>query len=565
MRVPARLAVLPLLCFSSEGAGGFGLNVQNTTGWGPPWADAILSRVADFVTCHGDYALCYYAQCSLRAEAGKWIQNATMTADCPCELHSGLYHVMINAILDESLWRSTREQCPMGALSCVFPNSAPVCARINAGSFIPGAHRISTFGLQHVLRHHRWPLALTECAADSYAGCMTAPCRLAADGKVAMCECPVFKGPFQVQDGNQCDLEAGMIPSGFAFQHAPNLTTSAMYSLVPTAECRSVAQICYESTLAQLQQVQIEDQLGCPGQHAASIHPGHCSEHGYPLGLGFDPIFSTVHISARVPHIPPPTELLERCEHRGKRYNLAGKRALIIATSHSVLGNSSCKTCKKTGVSSPEMTIPYLIFRDAGLNVTVATVQGGDVPVDTVAKYYTHWDIRFWDDATAVMAVKNTRAVALVNFTEFDAIYMVGGWGAAWDLGNSMILAEGITRAFAAGKVLGSVCHGALGFINAQKPDGSLLVKGKKMTAISNRQVQQLGIGKITPMHPETELRKRGALYAKRSGLLTDIDQSLVVVDGNIVTGQNQNSACETAQKMLDKFTGVLQETPLLV
>ncbi|CAE8591984.1 unnamed protein product [Polarella glacialis] len=104
-----------------------------------------------------------------------------------------------------------------------------------------------------------------------------------------------------------------------------------------------------------------------------------------------------------------------------------------------------------------------------------------------------------------------------------------------------------------AGKTLGSVCHGALGFINAKKAVGSLLVQGKNMTGVTDRQVFQLGIGKITPMHPEDELRKRGANYKARNGVLTDLDQSLVVVDGSIVTGQNQNSACETAQRMLDQ------------
>merc|ERR1711959_143695 len=101
--------------------------------------------------------------------------------------------------------------------------------------------------------------------------------------------------------------------------------------------------------------------------------------------------------------------------------------------------------------------------------------------------------------------------------------------------------------------VLGSVCHGALGFINAvQNKVG--LVQARNMTAVSNRQIEQLGIAKITPMHPETELRNRGAHYFANHGVFTDIDQSIVVEDGLLVTGQNQNSACETAQRMLDKI-----------
>jgi putative intracellular protease/amidase len=98
------------------------------------------------------------------------------------------------------------------------------------------------------------------------------------------------------------------------------------------------------------------------------------------------------------------------------------------------------------------------------------------------------------------------------------------------------------------------VCHGALGFIQARKPDGSLLVNGTNMSAVTDRQIEQLGIASLTPLHPEDALKERGAHFFATRGVLTDIDQSKVVVDGQLVTGQNQNSACETAQRMLDQI-----------
>ena len=161
---------------------------------------------------------------------------------------------------------------------------------------------------------------------------------------------------------------------------------------------------------------------------------------------------------------------------------------------------------------------------------------------------------RFWDDADAVQATLNSPPIANLDFEKYDAIYMAGGWGAAWDLGFSAVLGEGISKAFAKGATLGSVCHGALGFIKATKPDGSLLVNGTNMSAVTDRQIEQLGIAKITPLHPENALKERGAHFFAHHGILTDIDQSDVVVDGTLVTGQNQNSACETAQYMLDQL-----------
>lgn len=531
----------------------FELNVQNTTPWGPAWADAILSEVADFVPCRGPYALCFYALCQERQQTGDWVQGTFRTVDCPCSNHDGIYMVMINGILDKGLWQATRDKCPMGSVSCPMPNSAPVCDSINSGTFLGGSSRISAFGFD-TLKPSLWPLSVTQCDKGPFAACMTAPCKSAADGKSSICECPIFdKSEFQVQKSNACAPSDGSVPSGFNFQPTPP-ADAAMQVMFPEPTCQAVPQLCYESYGEQLQQLSLEDQVSCVGKHAVQLRQGRCADFGFDFSLGFDPVFSTVRIASKIPALPPPSEVLERCEKRGKVYNLRGKRALIVATSHDKLGAESCTTCKSTGAASPEMTVPFLIFRDAGVDVTIATIEGGDVPIDSVAKFYTHWDTAFWGDASAVAATKGTQPVSAVNFTDFDLVYMVGGWGAAYDLGYSEALGRGVTAAFAAGKVLGSVCHGALGFINALKPDGSLLVKGTVMTGVTNRQVQQLGIGKITPMHPEEELVKRGALYKASRGILTDIDQSLVVEDGNIVTGQNQNSACETAQKMLDKL-----------
>lgn len=116
---------------------------------------------------------------------------------------------------------------------------------------------------------------------------------------------------------------------------------------------------------------------------------------------------------------------------------------------------------------------------------------------------------------------------------------MAGGWGAAWDLGTSETLAAGISKAFGNNQLLGSVCHGALGFIKASTPEGENLCKGKHMTGVTDKQIEQLGIADLTPQHPEDELKKAGAIFECHHGLITDIFSNDVVIDGNIITGQN--------------------------
>jgi putative intracellular protease/amidase len=79
--------------------------------------------------------------------------------------------------------------------------------------------------------------------------------------------------------------------------------------------------------------------------------------------------------------------------------------------------------------------------------------------------------------------------------------------------------------------------------------NGSPLVEGKTMTGVTDKQVVELGI-EITPLHPETELRKQNANFVS-STALRDMFATYVAVDGNIVTGQNQNSSGETAQTLM--------------
>jgi putative intracellular protease/amidase len=130
---------------------------------------------------------------------------------------------------------------------------------------------------------------------------------------------------------------------------------------------------------------------------------------------------------------------------------------------------------------------------------------------------------------------------------------LAGGWGAAYDLGQSEELGKKISEAYyAETPIIGSVCHGALGLIQAKDKSGNLLIKGRDMTGVTDRQLKQLGVF-YTPLHPETELRKADVNYKHDSKFL-DALATITVVDkeNRFVTGQNQNSGHETAQKIME-------------
>ncbi len=234
--------------------------------------------------------------------------------------------------------------------------------------------------------------------------------------------------------------------------------------------------------------------------------------------------------------------------YSGPVYSLPGKRALVITTSQATLGEGG----KATGVFGSELTAPYYAFLDAGMQVDIASIKGGAVPIEPDSFLWllaAPSDKRYLKDPQARAKVQASLPLDTLELCQYDIIFLAGGWGAAYDLGTSARLGEQITQAWAAGRVIGGVCHGPLGLLLAKDVTGAPLVQGKRLTAVTDRQVKQLGITQ-TPQHPERELRAAGALFESRSALL-DPFANHTTVDGRLVTGQNQNAGVETAQTML--------------
>ena len=235
----------------------------------------------------------------------------------------------------------------------------------------------------------------------------------------------------------------------------------------------------------------------------------------------------------------------------GAAEHVPGAKALVIASSHGVLDIGVA-----TGVFSSELTVPYYRFLDADLSVDIASIQGGIVPIDPLSMKGTIRsadDDRMLADAQLRGKLMHSRAIADTDFAAYDIIFLAGGWGAAFDFGQSDVLAQRMSQAFAAGRILGGICHGPLGLLRARKPDGDLVVRGRRLTAVTDRQVQQLGIT-LTPMHPESALRAAGARFESSTHPLRDFFANHFIADGDLITGQNQNAGPMVARLMLERL-----------
>ena len=220
-------------------------------------------------------------------------------------------------------------------------------------------------------------------------------------------------------------------------------------------------------------------------------------------------------------------------------------KVLIVLTSHDKLGD----TGKKTGFWLEEFASPYYLLKDAGVQVTLASPHGGQPPLDPKsheADFLTDDTRRFENDQAAQDDLANTAKLAEMNVADFDAVFYPGGHGPLWDLHNdsdSIALIEGF---IAAGKPVAAVCHAPAVLLKAKDKNGNPLVKGKNVTGFSNAEEAAVELTDVVPYLLEDQLTAMGGVYQKVADW-----NSLAVVDGLIITGQNPGSSAAVAEALV--------------
>ena len=220
-------------------------------------------------------------------------------------------------------------------------------------------------------------------------------------------------------------------------------------------------------------------------------------------------------------------------------------KVLIVLTSHDELGN----TGKKTGFWLEEFAGPYYHLKDAGAHLTLASPQGGQPPLDPKSHEpdaLTDDTRRFEKDQAAQKELANTARLADMKVEDFDAVFYPGGHGPLWDLHNdkdSIALIEGF---IAAGKPVATVCHAPAVLLKVRDAKGDPLVKDKRVTGFSNSEEAAVELTDVVPYLLEDELVALGGKYQR-----VEDWNSLVVVDGLIITGQNPGSSVAVADALL--------------
>ena len=221
-------------------------------------------------------------------------------------------------------------------------------------------------------------------------------------------------------------------------------------------------------------------------------------------------------------------------------------KILMVLTSHDVLGS----TGRKTGFWLEEFAAPYFVFRDAGVQLTLASPRGGQPPIDPksdLAENQTPAMTRFKADALAQQELRNTRRLADMRAEDFDTIFYVGGHGPMWDLVDNPDSIALIEAFYNSGKPVAAVCHSPAVFHRVTYR-GEPLVKGKRVTGFTNEEEEEVQLTKVVPFLVEDELKRVGAIFEK----VPNWQPFAITDDRIIITGQNPASSTTAAQALLE-------------
>ncbi len=231
------------------------------------------------------------------------------------------------------------------------------------------------------------------------------------------------------------------------------------------------------------------------------------------------------------------------------------KRVLMVAANPGV----SPVTGWPVGFWWAEVTHPYWAFAEAGYDVDIVSPKGGDLGMDSYSdpedpSGYSASDILslgFKKSPTHAALLKGTKSIHEVDLAGYDAIFVAGGQSPMVTMIDDTDLHAFVARAYESGKVVAIVCHGACVLLKTRLSSGELLVKGKTWTGFANSEEAYADsfVGKrIQPFWIEEEARKIEGTNFIVSGMF----KPFAVRDGNLITGQQQNSGAAAAALVID-------------
>lgn len=243
-------------------------------------------------------------------------------------------------------------------------------------------------------------------------------------------------------------------------------------------------------------------------------------------------------------------------------------KVLLIASNPSI----SKQTGWPIGVWFAEVAHPYWAFMEAGYTVDIASPDGGELKFDSFsdpedASRYASFDylsLGFKKDPVRMEQVKNSLKLSKVNPNDYKAIFVCGGQGPMYTFIDNAELHKFFVDFYLTGKPAAAICHGTSILLRTKLPSGKFLVQGKKWTGFASAEEQYADnyVGmKIQPFRIEDEARK----MPDSKFVVGSPFSAFAVQDGNLITGQQQNSGLAAAALVIAELEKQRKNYPTYV
>ncbi len=216
------------------------------------------------------------------------------------------------------------------------------------------------------------------------------------------------------------------------------------------------------------------------------------------------------------------------------------KKVLMIVSGYG-LGD------KQPGYEFDEFSKAYSVFKQNGIAVDIASPKGGNVEADNYDPSKSY-NARVLVDEAIMAKLNNTLSTKVVESESYDAVFVVGGKGAMFDLPKDIALQQLIAKIYQQQGSVAAVCHGPAALVNVKLTDGSYLIANKAINSFTNQEEKLFGQKWIDDFDfmLEDKLAERGAIFQSSKIML-----SHVAIDGRLITGQNPTSTVDVATALV--------------
>lgn len=223
----------------------------------------------------------------------------------------------------------------------------------------------------------------------------------------------------------------------------------------------------------------------------------------------------------------------------------SSNRILFVVSNQKTYGNTSLKTANHFG----EIVYAYDVLVDAGCKIDFVSPKGGEVLLGYIDKT-NKIQQKYLEKTDFLNQLKNTKKPNEVDYTDYKAIYYVGGGAAMFGVPENKEIQDLAINIYEKNKgVVSAICHGTAGIVHIKTKEGKYLYEDKEVNGFPDlfERVDK-EYYQTFPFSIENIIKERGGKfsYSKKGW------DNYYRVDGRLITGQDPTASASVAKKIVE-------------